>query len=60
MVGLAGNLHSLLGNVAKDANGDARAGKGVAVYEGLVDTELATDCLLILVSMKTWMLRCWM
>ena len=45
MVGLSGDLNALLGTVAKDTNGNARAGEGVTVYERLVDTELTTNCL---------------
>jgi hypothetical protein len=33
VVGLAGDLDTLLGNVAEDANGNARAGEGVSVHE---------------------------
>ena len=32
VVGLAGDLYSLLGNVAEDANGNARTGEGMAIY----------------------------
>lgn len=32
VVGLAGDFDSLLGDVAEDANGNARAGEGVSVY----------------------------
>lgn len=45
VVSLAGNLYTLLGNVAENANGDTRAGEGVAVHESLVETELAANCL---------------
>ena len=31
VVGLAGNLHALLGNVTEDANGNTGAREGVAV-----------------------------
>lgn len=46
MVGLAGNLNSLLGNVAENANGNARTWEGVAPDKRLVDAELATNCLI--------------
>lgn len=47
VVGLAGNLNALFGTVAEDTDGDARAREGMAVYERLVDAELATDCLYV-------------
>lgn len=45
VVGLASDLYSLLGNIAKDANGNAGAGEWVPVDERLVDAELSTNCL---------------
>jgi hypothetical protein len=53
VVGLASDLHSFLGNVAEDANGNARAREGVTVDEGLVYAELATNCLQNLVIEDT-------
>lgn len=32
VIGLTGNLHSLLGNITEDANSNARAREGVPVY----------------------------
>ena len=45
VVSLTGNLNSLLGNIAKNANGNSRAGEGVAPDKRLVDAKLATNCL---------------
>lgn len=45
MVGLPGDLHSFLGDVAEDTNGNARAWEGVAVDQRLMDAEFATNCL---------------
>jgi hypothetical protein len=50
VVGLAGNLNSLLSNVAEDANGNARTREGVAPDKRLVDAELATNCLVCFFS----------
>lgn len=53
VVGLAGNLHSLLGNVAEDTNGNTRAREGVTVDQRLVNAEFATNCLYNLVIEDT-------
>lgn len=53
VVGLAGDLHSFLGNVAEDTNGNARAREGVTVDQRLVNAELATNCLYNLVIEHT-------
>lgn len=45
VVGLAGDLDTLLGNVTEDTNGNARTGEGVAAHERFVNAELATNCL---------------
>ena len=45
VVGLAGDLYSLLGNVAEDANGNARTGERMAIYQRLVYAELPANCL---------------
>lgn len=45
MVGLSGNLDSLRGNIAEDANANSRTWERVAVHERFVDAELSTNCL---------------
>lgn len=52
VVGLAGDLDTLLGNVTEDTNGNTRTGEGVSTHERLVDAELATNCLEGSVSWK--------
>lgn len=49
VVGLAGNLHSFLSNVAEDTNSNSRAREGVTVDQRLVNAEFATNCLYNLV-----------
>ena len=44
VVGLAGNLDSLLGNITEDTDGNTGTGEGVSVHEVLVDAKLATNC----------------
>lgn len=43
VIGLAGNLDTLRGNLAEDADGDAGAGEGVSHDELLVEAELASE-----------------
>lgn len=50
VISLAGDLNTLLGHVAENADGDTGTGEGVAVDKRFVDAELATDVLHCLVK----------
>lgn len=57
VISLAGDLNTLLGHVAENADGDTGTGEGVAVDKRFVDAELATDVLHCLVKGFNLILR---